>query len=219
MKALAMRLAGVIACVGAAWQPCAGHAAEEDTQLWVYAIAQTDVSEDWRLTADASQRWRENARGGDQYTLRATLDTEAAEGVRVGGGLGIFETEFGETELRPHQQAEFNTGRWSARTRIEQRFFDGADRMELRLRQRIRFTQPLGPRWQASADGEYFHLAQRRDRGSQAARDQWRGRVMLARDFDAGWSASAAYLVIYNPHPVRRDSVNHVPQVIVTRSF
>ena len=212
-------LTRLIACLALAWQPSTALGAEEDTQVWIYAIVQGDISDDWRLTADGTARWRERARGDEQQTLRFTLDTVVAEGVRAGGGFGAFETEGGASELRPHQQLTVRRGRFAARTRIEQRFFDGADRMELRLRQRIGYIQPLSQRVSATIEGEYLHIAQTRDRNPLAARDQWRGRIVLQYRAQEDLSLAAAYLAIHTPRPEAEDRLNHVPQLLVPYRF
>lgn len=187
-------------------------------QLWVYAIAQTDLDENTQLTFDATARWREDRRGDEQQTVRFNLDRDAGDGFRIGGGFGVFEAG-GNTELRPHQQFTWRSGRISTRTRLEQRFFDGADRMEVRLRQQLRYTQPVSPRVSASIDGEFLNLIQTRNRDPDAARDQWRGRAMVQHGLGDGLTVGAAYLLIYTPQPGRRDQINHVPQILLTRRF
>ncbi len=215
----AVKIAIVIACACAAWQPSAAIAQEEDVQLWVYAVAQSDLDGDTRLTLDGSARWREAQRGDEQQTLRFTLEQEVSDGLRLGGGFGVFEAEGGETELRPHQQATLTIGRFAARTRVEQRFFDGADRMELRFRQRIRYTHPIAPSWRASIDGEYFNLIQTRNRTLNPARDQWRGRAIVTHSISQRLSVGASYLLIFTPQPSGADQINHVPQLILNRKF
>ena len=209
----------MIACAAAALQPSAAKAADEDVQLWIYAVASGDLDEDTRLTVDGSARWREIRRGDEQQTLRFTLEQEVVDGLRLGGGFGVFEAEGGQTELRPHQQATLTLGRFAARTRIEQRWFDQADRMELRFRQRIRYTQPLASDWSASIDGEYFNLVQTRNRDPDAARDQLRGRLIVSHMIAEKWRLGASYLFIFTPQSIGPDQINHVPQLIVTRRF
>ncbi|MFU7529176.1 DUF2490 domain-containing protein [Qipengyuania sp. ASV99] len=213
------RFASVIACALAAWQPSAAFAQEEDVQLWAYAIVQGDLDEETRLTIDGSARWREQRLGDEQQTLRFSIDRKAADGVRIGGGFGVFEAAGGATELRPHQEVTFTRGRIAARTRIEQRFFDGADRMELRFRQRLRYTQPLGRDWRGSIDGEYFNLVQTRNRDPDAARDQWRARLILTYRAAEALSLGAGYLFIFTPQPDGSEQINHVPQILVTQRF
>lgn len=187
-------------------------------QLWVYAVASGDLDEDTRLTIDASARWRELRRGDEQQTIRFNIEQEVAESIRIGGGLGVFDAG-GQTEVRPHQELTFNTGRIALRTRIEERFFDGADRMEFRFRQRLRYSFPLSENLDARLDGEYFNLVQTQFRRPDIARDQFRGRMEI------GWKAakdvrlSLAYLAIYTPTPNAPDPLNHVPQVWIEYKF
>lgn len=213
----------VIACACTAWQPseafAQGNSAQQDVQLWIYAIAQGEIGDGTRLTLDGSARWREEARGDEQQTLRFTIEQEVDDGLRLGGGFGVFETSGGATELRPHQQLNVSLGRFSARTRFEQRFFDDADRLEIRFRQRLRYTQPISDEVTASIDGEYFNLMQTRNRDRDAAVDQVRGRVIVTYHGSESFSLGASYLYIYTPQPSRADQINHVPQLVLTRRF
>lgn len=203
---------------GAAMLATPVHAQDEDTQLWIYAVATGDIDRETNITLDASARWREQSRGDEQQTLRANIMHRIASGVELGGGAGVFKAR-GETELRPHQQIDFTAGRFSARTRIEQRFFNGVDRMELRFRQRLRFTQPLGRHVSASVDGEYFNLVQTRNRGPDQPRDQWRGRIIVTARVNDTLSFGAGYLYIFTPQPGAANLVNHVPQTVITYRF
>ena len=212
------RFASVIACACAAWQPSAALAQDEDTQLWVYVTAQGDFDDDTDWTLDGSLRFREQGRGDEQQTARLTIEQQVSNGLKVGGGFGVFEAG-GSTELRPHQQLTLSSGRFSARTRIEQRFFDGADRMELRLRQMVRYTQPLGEDWRASIDGEFLYLAQTRNRTPRSATDQWRTRLIVTHRASDRLSLGAGYLMIYTPRPLAPNRINHVPQLYVTSRF
>ena len=185
--------ARVIACCALAWQPSSALAQDEDTQLWVYAIATGDVGDALELTVDASSRWRENRRGDEQQTLRFNLMKEVGEGISIGGGAGVFEAG-GATELRPHQQLGLEFGAFSARSRLEQRFFDGAERMELRFRQRVRLFQPITGGIEASVDGEFLNILQTRNRGPDQARDQWRGRVTLSAELGNVFFIDSSYI-------------------------
>jgi len=187
-------------------------------QLWLYAVAVTDLDDDTRLTFDASARWREQRRGDEQQTIRFNLEQTIAKGTRIGGGVALFDAG-GQTEIRPHQEITFTTGRLALRTRLEERFFDGAERMELRLRQRARYTLPLTERLDARFDAEYFNLLQTQSRRPGLARDQWRGRVELGWRASKALRLSLAYLGIYTPTPAGRDIYNHVPQVWVEYRF
>lgn len=195
-------------------------AQDEDTQLWIYAVAKTDLGEDTALTLDFTARWREQRRGDEQQTARFTILHEVTDGVRIGGGGGVFETEGGRSEIRPHQEIDLKFGRFSARTRVEQRFFDGADRMELRVRQLVRYTQPFGSDIKLAVDGEYLGLAQTRERGGNRPRDQWRARAILSAKVSERLTLGGGYMAVYTPRDGgRRDRLNHVPEAYITLKF
>lgn len=218
MTRLPLQYGMLLAALLAAWQPSKARAADEDVQLWLYAVARGDIDDDTRLTIDASARWREVRRGDEQQTLRFNIEQEIDDSVRIGGGLGVFEAG-GLTEIRPHQEFTFTTGRLAARTRIEERFFDGADRMEIRFRQRLRYTMPVSDKLEAQLDGEYFNLVQTQSRNSNVARDQWRGRAEIGWKLSKQFRLSLAYLAIYTPTPDMRDPLNHVPQAWIEYRF
>ncbi len=213
-----IRIAILLAALCAAWQPSSALAADEDVQFWLYGVVTGDLDDNTRLTLDASARWREQRRGDEQQTLRINVEQEIADFAQIGGGVGVFEAG-GVTEIRPHQEMTLTAGRLSARTRIEQRFFDNADRVEVRLRQRLRYSMPVSSKIDARLDGEFFHLAQTQLRNSDAARDQWRGRAEIGWRTAPRLRVAIAYLVIYTPTPFAPDPVNHVPQVWIEHRF
>lgn len=194
-------------------------AQEEDTQFWIYAIASTDLDAATQLTVDATARWRQERLGDEQQTARLTILHEVEDGIRIGGGGGVFETEGGATERRLHEELSLRSGRFSARSRIEQRFFDRANRIELRARQLIRYTHPLSGSLSLSVDGEYLGLVQTRERDSDGARSQWRARLILSAPINNRVTLGAGYLVIYTPQDGRTDRLSHAPQLYLTSRF
>lgn len=194
-------------------------AQDEDTQFWFYAVAKTDLGDDTSLAVDFTARWREEQRGDEQQTARFTVLHEVTDGVRLGGGGGVFETEGGRTELRPHQEIDLAFGRFSARTRVEQRFFDGADRMEVRVRQLVRYSQPFGEDFKLSVDGEYLGIAQSRERDSDRPRDQWRARAIFSANVSKQFSLGAGYMLIHTPREQSADRITHVPEAYLTLRF
>lgn len=214
----AVRSLALLAALAAAWQPSKALADNTDTQLWQFVFLTGDLDKDTRLTVDATQRWREAARGGEQQTFRVTLEQTVADGVRIGGGGAVFDAG-GLTEIRPHQQVSIRQGRFEFRTRLEERFFDGADRVELRLRQRVQYNQPLGGGWRASAGGEWLGLLQGRERGQGTSTEQWRAQAGVAYRIGERLELGANYWLIIAPRgdsPARR---THVPQTVLTWRF
>jgi hypothetical protein len=212
------RSALLLAASLAAWQPSVVHAADEDVQLWQIMNVTGDLDRDTRLTVDASHRWREDARGDEQQTIRVTFEQTVADGVRIGGGGAVFEAA-GNTEIRPHQQVILALGNIELRTRLEQRFFDGADRMELRLRQRAQFNQPLGGGWRASLGGEWLGLLQSRRRNEGASTEQWRAQVGLSYRVGKRLELGANYWLLAFPSGARPTRYSHVPQTVLTYRF
>ncbi|MFM7378617.1 MAG: DUF2490 domain-containing protein [Erythrobacter sp.] len=187
-------------------------------QLWQFFNLTGDLDDDTRLTIDASQRWREDARGGEQQTIRVTVEQTVAEGIRLGGGAAVFEAG-GTTELRPHQQVILARGRFELRTRLEERFFDGADRVELRLRQRIQYNQPLGDGWRASVGGEWLGLLQGRNEGQGASTEQWRAQAGIAYRISKRLEVGANYWLLVFPRGGQPARTTHVPQTVLTYRF
>lgn len=213
-----MRLATLLAALLAAWQPSKARAQDEDVQLWQIVNATGDIADGTRLTLDASQRWREEARGGDQQSLRFNIDHTVAKGVKVGGGAMVLDAS-GNTELRPHQQVIFTEGNFEFRTRLEERFFDGADRVELRLRQRIQYTQPLGKGWRATLGGEWLGLLQGRNGGQGASTEQWRALTGVAYKVTDKVEIGGNYWLLEFPRGNRQDRISHVFQTVLTYRF
>lgn len=208
----------LLAALLAAWQPSKARAGDEETQFWLNAIATGEVAQDTTLTLDATQRWRREEEGADQRTLRVTLERQVGEAARLGAGIGVFETA-GLTEIRTHQQAIFTPGRLELRTRLEERFFDGADRMELRLRQRVTYNQPIAAGWRATAGIEWLGIMQSRNGSEGASTDQWRFQTSLVHRVSDRLEIGAIYWLVIFPRGDRPDRTNHVPQAVAIWRF
>lgn len=219
MKHTRTAFAALLACLGAAWQPSIARAADENTQLWIIGVTRTDLDGQTRATLDGSLRLREGARGGDEKTIRLTLETELGNDVSAGGGAGVWDTQTGETEARIFQQFTITRGALAARTRLEQRIFDGADRVELRFRQRLQYSAAISDTVSASLDAEWLHLVQTRSRQGPQYRDQFRSRAGVTARLARGLTAGIAYLVIYDQRGAARDRFAHVPQVTLDWRF
>lgn len=213
-----MQLLPLLAALAAAWQPSIAQAQDEDVQLWHIVNVTGDIAKDTRLTVDGSHRWREQARGDEQQTLRFMIERTVAKGVRIGGGAAVFEAG-GNTELRPHQQITLASGRFESRTRLEERFFDGADRTELRLRQRIQYTQPLGKGWRASVGGEWLGLLQSRNDDEGASTEQWRALSAVAYKVNDRVEVGANYWLLEFPRGDRPNRTSHIVQTVLTYRF
>lgn len=170
------------------------------------------------VTVDTTQRWRRD-RDGEQHTIRITVERELNDDARFGGGIGTFETEGGVTEIRVHQQAVFTPGRFELRSRLEERFFDGADQVELRLRQRVHYIHPVAEGWRAMVGGEWLGLLQSRRNGEGFSTDQWRAQTSITHRAAKYLDVGVIYWLVVSPRGERTDRVNHIPQAVVTYRF
>lgn len=187
-------------------------AQDQDAQLWLYLNGNFSLSDSASATIEISPRWLE---GNDQLLLRATGEYRLAEGVVIGGGAAYVDYQGGH-EFRPHQQLTLTTGPLAARTRIEQRFFAGADRAQIRLRQRLQVSAPVSEGLRASASGEFLTIARSQRRGANLDRDQWRGELALRQRITAETSLGLAYRALYTPRQTREDTLTHVAAVTLT---
>ena len=202
----------------AAWQPSTAHATDEDTQFWLVGFVRTNLDDDVFLTIDASQRIRESEVGPDQQTFRVTVEKGIGRAVRLGGGVSLFETD-GQTEFRPHQQFRYVSGGLDLRTRFEQRMFPGADRAELRFRQRVQYTEAVGESVDLIGSVEWFTVFQARDAERQDGTEQVRFVAAAAFDVAKGVEIQPGYLLWYARREGRADRISHIPQLTINYRF
>jgi hypothetical protein len=187
-------------------------AADEDTQVWLYANAVVPLAEQTSATFELSPRFRE---GDDQLLARATAELRLSGRVSVGAGAAYVDTA-GNHEIRPHQQVTLAAGRLAFRTRVEQRFFEGAERMQLRLRQRVQLSLPVGPATRLTGSGEVLYIARTENRTSAARVDSWRGVAAVNHRLSPHLDGTVGYLLIYSPRSGAEDRISHVPQLTLT---
>ncbi|WP_285713042.1 DUF2490 domain-containing protein [Erythrobacter oryzae] len=218
MKRAPTRIAMLLAALACAWQPSSASAADEDTQFWLVGFVRSDLGDDFFLTVDASLRIREPQIGPDQQTIRVTVEKEVADGIRIGGGAAVFETD-GQTEFRPHQQLRIVSGGWDFRTRFEQRMFPGADRTELRFRQRVQYTERLSKTVDLIGSAEWFTVFQARSAARQDGTEQVRFVAAVAVDVAKGLEVQPGYVLWYSRREGRTDGISHIPQLTLNYRF
>lgn len=187
-------------------------AATEESQAWITESLVVTATPADTITLDLSQRFRRDSSNGDQQTARILLDHRLVKGVQIGGGIAYFHSG-PEQELRLFQQATFTRGIFLARTRMEQRFFDTADRASWRLRQRVQASIPLGSSKAPvliAATEFFFHLnrAKPSDKTGLAVMRQQIGlRQPLSKSLDA----QLLYMRQQTFRDDRPDAVAHIP--------
>lgn len=188
-------------------------AATSETQAWLSESVTIRADPTSIVTLDSSQRARADAAsGGEQFLVRGAIDHAIAPGVQLGGGLAWLKSE-SDQEMRLFQQATFTKGIWSARTRLEQRFFDNADTASWRLRQRVQAAVPIdsAKQWTLIAASEImFHLNRARasDKTGLAV---MRHQIGLRHPIGKGVDAQLLYMRQQTFREARADVVAHIP--------
>ncbi len=218
MTRMPMRFAMLLAATLAAWQPSKAQANPEDTQFWLVGFARGKVGEDIYLTVDTSYRWRDPEFGADQQTFRVSVEKALEDDIRIGGGMSLFQTG-GVSEYRPHQQFRYARNGLDLRTRFEQRWFDGADRVELRIRQRVQYTREIAPRLEAFGSSEWFGIVQSRRSDGRRGTEQVRTIAGLAYRVNDRLDIAPSYMLQITPRAGGPDAISHVPQLTLNWSF
>jgi hypothetical protein len=212
------RFAMLLAATCAAWQPSKAQANPEDTQLWLVGFVRGNLSDELYLTIDTSYRWRDPVFGADQQTIRVTIERSVTDDVRLGGGVSYFQTgTIGE--FRPHQQFRYARGGLDLRTRFEQRWFDGADQVELRVRQRVQYSHEIAPRVKALASTEWFGIIQPRRKNRTGGTEQVRAIIGFAYEINDALDIQPSYMLQITPRENRPDAISHVPQITLNYRF
>lgn len=218
MTRLPLRFAMLLAAGCAAWQPSSALANPEDTQFWLVGFARGKLDDDVYLTIDTSYRWRDPEFGADQQTFRVSVEKALDDELRIGGGMSLFQT--GEvSEYRPHQQFRYASKGLDLRTRFEQRWFDGADQVELRIRQRVQYTREIAPKLEAFGSSEWFGIIQSRRNDGRRGTEQVRNIVGLAYQVSDRLDIAPSYMLQITPRDGRPDAISHVPQLTLNWSF
>ncbi|WP_097092005.1 DUF2490 domain-containing protein [Novosphingobium sp. Chol11] len=187
-------------------------AATEESQAWITESLVVTATPADTITLDLSQRFRRESSNGEQQTARILIDHRIARGVQIGGGIAFFHSE-PEQELRLFQQATFTRGIFLARTRMEQRFFDTADRPSWRLRQRVQASIPLGSSKAPTliAATEFFFHLNRAKPSDKTGLAVMRQQVGLRQPLGRSLDAQLLYMRQQTFRDNAPDAVAHIP--------
>ena len=187
-------------------------AATEESQAWITESLVVTATPADTITLDLSQRFRRDSSNGEQQTARILIDHRIARGVQIGGGIAFFHSE-PEQELRLFQQATFTRGIFLARTRMEQRFFDTADRPSWRLRQRVQASIPLGSSKAPTliAATEFFFHLNRAKPSDKTGLAVMRQQVGLRQPLGRSLDAQLLYMRQQTFRDNAPDAVAHIP--------
>lgn len=187
-------------------------AADEDTQLWLVATVSTPVGENLTANFEIQPRFRTF---GDQVQFRPGIDYKVSDRLTLGGAV-VYTESGGPWEFRTQQQATLTLGQLALRTRVEQRWYDGGDRPQIRLRQRAQWNQPLAKDLRATVSGEILYIARSETRGADDRVDQLRLQTALLHRFSPRLEGGIGYGLLYTPRKGQPDRLSHAPQLSLT---
>lgn len=191
---------------------------DESAQFWMFGSAIIPVSEDVTATALLFQRFRDESHGGDSQVARASLDWKASEDISLGGGLTYVQTATSH-QWRTHQQVALALGQISLRTQVEEAMKPGADRLQLRLRERLQTTVKLDSEDKLQLMGEFLYLLQPETSGEHARVDSLRAAALLQHRLGKHVDGTLGYMLIVSPRHGEPDQIAHAPQVGLTYRF
>ncbi|MEW4447519.1 DUF2490 domain-containing protein [Qipengyuania sp. JC766] len=194
-------------------QPAVAHA--DESEFWLELGASGEVADGVSAKFEVEQRRRT---GPDEYIVGAVADVSVGNGFEIGGGMEIHDIA-GLTEIRPYQQLTYSAGPLELRSRIEERFYDGADQMALRLRQRVQLSDEIAPRLSASGSVELLYQLRDRTDGGPQRIDQWRLNAGLQYSVLPEMNVTAGYLYQIRPRDDGNTRRTHVPQLALTYRF
>jgi hypothetical protein len=184
--------------------------------VWTYLGADIPLADNLTLDLETSPRWREES--VDVVESQATLEVDVSPSVTLGAGAHYVEFAGGR-EIRPHQRMAIKAGPLRFRTQLEQRFFQGADRMQFRLRQRVATGVPLDDRTELKGSVELFYILRTEDRADDPRVDNWRFIVGVDRQLSEKLTLGVGYLLMYAPRGGGPGRLSHVPQLGLSASF
>ncbi|WP_022681353.1 DUF2490 domain-containing protein [Sphingobium bisphenolivorans] len=198
-------------------RPLSAAAADDETQAWLTESVVIRASAADTIGIDSSQRFRSGRANGEQQTVRVLLDHGVAPGLLIGGGLAYFRSA-AEQELRFFEQATFTRGVFLARARLEQRYFDTAERPGWRLRQRLQAAIPLGSRKAPTliAATEFFFQLNRARPSDKTGLATMRQQIGLRQPLSKALDLQFLYMRQQTFRDRRPDTVSHIPWATLT---
>lgn len=170
-------------------------AENSDTGVWLTATVRGNVTDNVAVTVDAIARFSDDRDGLSQAIGRGQLSHRASPSISVEGGYGRFVSyDNGRVTQREHRLYQHLVwrmggalgGRWTSRTRLEQRLVQQADTTGLRLRQRIAYARTLSDDVTLGASTEAFFALNDTDFGARSGFDALRSTA------DVTWAVSDA---------------------------
>lgn len=200
-------------------------AADSDLQQWTLLVLQGDLSKRWRGYFEVQPRIGGDLSHLERLLVRPAVGYRLRPNVSVWLGYGftpLLEPEY-SPEHRVFQQLLVES-RWGAadlmnRTRLEERFIDGAGETAYRFRHMVRLAQPLDRerKWAVVGYEELFWNLNTTPTGPESGFDQNRLYLGVSRTINPQLRAEVGYLWNFIDAP--RAGANRSLNVLMTSLF
>ncbi|EGF92474.1 hypothetical protein ABI_09110 [Asticcacaulis biprosthecium C19] len=167
--------------------PCPAYAADGDFQAWTSSTVSFATSDRVTLAVEGQARWTDDASRLGQALVRPSVSLKLGKTTSAAIGYAyVFTNPVGPAESREHrlwQQLSYELGstdgglKVTARSRLEQRHFEGFGQTGWRLRQQVRATKPLDNKISVVAWSEVFVSVNETAWGQRKGLDRWRNAV------------------------------------------
>ncbi len=204
------------------------HAADEDAQVWSSVNATVDAGESVVLSFDANVRWTDDVSRAGQVVLRPGIGFKLDKSTTATVGYAYVRTDpVGPAKFDEHrawQQLSYRLAgdgqnvTLTGRSRLEQRWVEGASDMGWRMRQQLRVTTPLKGKVRAVAWSEVFVSLDDTSWGQNSGLDRWRNSVGLAIPLNSAITIEPGYLNQWVVRP-GRDQIHHIGNIAISARF
>ena len=201
---------------------------EEDANIWLAQTSTINLGDDMTLWLEAQERFTNDASRLGQLLIRPAIGYKLDATTTVSLGYAYVHTDpAGPAESDEHriwQQLSYRLAgdgkgvTLTGRSRLEQRWVEGAPDMGWRFRQQLRLTAPLAGRVRAFASSEAFFALDDTSWGQTGGFDRWRNSAGLAVPVGRSITVEPGYTNQWIPR-VGQDRVHHIANINISTKF
>lgn len=182
----------------------AAASARSDSQIWGTASANFQLSDKWRLSEELVTRFSDNRNGLYEVEAVTMLNYKVAKDVTLAAGYvhnpQYVGGDFTVMERRVREQVTFDnfakvdSGKLSARLRLEQRWREHIDGTGWRLRPYVKYSVPLAGKAALNLSSEPFFNLNSTSFQRQKGLDRVRNLVSISGPLSGRINAEAGYM-------------------------
>jgi hypothetical protein len=198
----------------------------EDGRIWLTYALERRLSPQWKVTLQIQPYWRDEGHAYDQVTYRSGLYYQLNDRAFVGGGYA-YASGHPDHRSNTHENRvwedigyQWGDGRaWqlSTRTRLEHRQFEHQGAMLHSVRQLLKFSVPMGPKYTFVVSDEYYANLNRTAQGDTGF-DQNRFLLGVATRLAPETLVELDYINQYAPR-ADADIDNHILALTLSQRF